>query len=94
MKGFTALLMASCCTALVAQAHAADFPSTIGKGEGDLNVVAWEGYADDAWVKPFEQQTGCKVHRKYVGSSDEMVALTRMGAAKVLILFLPPVMRR
>ncbi|BAU39355.1 ABC transporter substrate-binding periplasmic protein [Acetobacter pasteurianus NBRC 101655] len=82
MKGFTALLMASCCTALVAQAHAADFPSTIGKGEGDLNVVAWEGYADDAWVKPFEQQTGCKVHRKYVGSSDEMVALTRMGGGK------------
>lgn len=82
MKGFTALLMASCCTALIAQAHAADLPSTIGKGEGDLNVVAWEGYADDAWVKPFEQQTGCKVHRKYVGSSDEMVALTRMGGGK------------
>jgi putative spermidine/putrescine transport system substrate-binding protein len=47
--------------------------------EGALNVVAWEGYAQDDWVKPFEQQTGCKVHHKYAGSSDEMVALMRQG---------------
>jgi putative spermidine/putrescine transport system substrate-binding protein len=51
----------------------------IGKGEGALNVVAWEGYAADDWVKPFEAQTGCKVNRKYAGSSDEMVALMRQG---------------
>lgn len=49
-------------------------------GEGALNLVAWEGYAQDDWVKPFEQQTGCAVHRKYAGSSDEMVALMRQGA--------------
>jgi putative spermidine/putrescine transport system substrate-binding protein len=48
-------------------------------GEGSLNIVAWEGYAQDDWVKPFEQQTGCQVHRKYAGSSDEMVALMRQG---------------
>jgi putative spermidine/putrescine transport system substrate-binding protein len=51
----------------------------IGKGEGALAIVAWEGYAEDTWVKPFEQQTGCKVERKYAGSSDEMVALMRQG---------------
>ncbi|AQS86186.1 transporter [Acetobacter aceti] len=82
MRGFSALFLATGCTVMVAQAHAADLPASIGKGEGNLNVVAWEGYADDAWVKPFEQQSGCKVHRKYVGSSDEMVALTRMGGGK------------
>ncbi|MDA3922175.1 MAG: ABC transporter substrate-binding protein [Salinisphaera sp.] len=57
----------------------ANYPAKIGPGEGQLNIVAWEGYAQDAWVKPFEQQTGCQVHRKYAGSSDEMVALMRQG---------------
>lgn len=51
----------------------------IGKGEGALNVVAWEGYAADDWVKPFQAATGCVVNRKYAGSSDEMVALMRQG---------------
>ena len=31
------------------------------------------------WVKPFEKQTGCQVHAKYAGSSDEMVTLMRQG---------------
>jgi putative spermidine/putrescine transport system substrate-binding protein len=52
---------------------------TIGKGEGQLNVIAWEGYTQPQWVKPFEQQTGCQVHAKYAGSSDEMVTLMRQG---------------
>jgi putative spermidine/putrescine transport system substrate-binding protein len=51
----------------------------IGKGEGQLNVIAWEGYTQPQWVKPFEAQTGCQVHAKYAGSSDEMVTLMRQG---------------
>ena len=47
----------------------------IGPGEGQLNLIAWEGYLQPQWVKPFEQQTGCQVNAKYAGSSDEMVAL-------------------
>jgi len=54
-------------------------PTQIGKGEGQLSLVAWEGYAQPEWVKPFERQTGCTVHAKYAGSSDEMVALMRQG---------------
>ena len=54
-------------------------PTTIGKEEGQLNLVAWEGYAQPEWKKPFEQQTGCQVHVKYAGSSDEMVTLMRQG---------------
>jgi putative spermidine/putrescine transport system substrate-binding protein len=54
-------------------------PTSIGKGEGTLNLVAWEGYAQPEWVKPFEAQTGCVVHAKYAGSSDEMVTLMRQG---------------
>ena len=58
---------------------ASNLPTSIGKGEGTLNVIAWEGYTQPQWVKPFEQQTGCQVHAKYAGSSDEMVTLMRQG---------------
>src|SRR5271169_2990739 len=58
---------------------ASKLPTSIGKGEGGLNLVAWEGYAQPEWVKPFEAQTGCTVHAKYAGSSDEMVTLMRQG---------------
>ena len=39
-------------------------PTTIGKGEGQLNLIAWEGYTQPQWVKPFEKATGCKVQRE------------------------------
>jgi putative spermidine/putrescine transport system substrate-binding protein len=51
----------------------------IGKGEGKLNLIAWEGYLNPIWVKPFEKQTGCMINAKYAGSSDEMVALMKNG---------------
>jgi putative spermidine/putrescine transport system substrate-binding protein len=56
-----------------------NLPTKIGKGEGTLNLVAWEGYTQPDWVKPFTKQTGCTVHAKYGGSSDEMVTLMRQG---------------
>ena len=46
---------------------------------GTLNMIAWEGYTQPQWVKPFQKKTGCKVNAKYAGSSDEMVALMRSG---------------
>ncbi len=52
---------------------------TIGKGEGQLNLIAWSGYLEPEWVKPFEQQTGCQVNAKYANTSDEMVALMNDG---------------
>jgi putative spermidine/putrescine transport system substrate-binding protein len=53
--------------------------TSIGKGEGKLNLIAWEGYAQPQWVKPFEQATGCQVNAKYAGSSSEMVSLMSGG---------------
>jgi putative spermidine/putrescine transport system substrate-binding protein len=53
--------------------------SSVGKGEGHLNLIAWEGYAQPQWVKPFEQATGCQVSAKYAGSSSEMVSLMANG---------------
>src|SRR4051795_11605738 len=60
-------------------ASASKLPTTIGPGEGQLNLIAWEGYTQPQWVKPFEKQTGCQVNAKYAGSSDEMVTLMRQG---------------
>jgi putative spermidine/putrescine transport system substrate-binding protein len=60
--------------------------TSIGKGEGALNIIVWAGYAeagqDDPtvdWVTPFTQQTGCKVNAKIANTSDEMVALMQTG---------------
>jgi putative spermidine/putrescine transport system substrate-binding protein len=53
--------------------------SAVGKGEGKLNIIAWEGYAQPQWVKPFEAATGCQVNAKYAGSSNEMVSLMAHG---------------
>ena len=58
---------------------ASNLPQKIGPGEGKLNLVAWEGYTQPEWVKPFEKETGCDVSAKYAGSSDEMVTLMRQG---------------
>jgi putative spermidine/putrescine transport system substrate-binding protein len=53
--------------------------AAIGKTEGALSLIAWQGYTEPDVVKPFEQQTGCKVQVKYGGTSDEMVQLMRSG---------------
>ena len=54
-------------------------PTKIGPGEGKLTMVAWGGYLQPQWVRPFVRQTGCKISFKYAGSSDEMVTLMRQG---------------
>jgi putative spermidine/putrescine transport system substrate-binding protein len=61
---------------------ASNLPQKIGAGEGKLTLVAWEGYTQPEWVKPFEKESGCDVSAKYAGSSDEMVTLMRQGAGQ------------
>jgi putative spermidine/putrescine transport system substrate-binding protein len=70
---------ASACGSSSSNSSSAQLPTSIGNGEGQLNLVAWEGYAQPEWVKPFEASTGCVVHAKYAGSSDEMVTLMRQN---------------
>jgi putative spermidine/putrescine transport system substrate-binding protein len=52
---------------------------SVGKGEGELNLVAWAGYVSNPWKSQFEKQTGCQVNVKVGGTSDEMVKLMRQG---------------
>jgi putative spermidine/putrescine transport system substrate-binding protein len=59
---------------------------SVGAGEGQLNIIAWAGYAEDGstdpkvdWVTPFEKATGCQTNVKIGNTSDEMVTLMRTG---------------
>jgi putative spermidine/putrescine transport system substrate-binding protein len=78
---FAALAAALCVPASGATSGsvANALPTKVGAGEGQLTMIAWEGYLDKKWVNPFVKQTGCKVKPKYAGSSDEMVTLMRSG---------------
>ncbi|CAD7493046.1 ABC transporter substrate-binding protein [Aeromonas dhakensis] len=80
----TPLTLALIPALLAGKAQAA--PSTLSKGEGQLNIVAWAGYVERGetdknydWVTGFEKETGCKVNVKTAATSDEMVALMNEG---------------
>jgi spermidine/putrescine-binding protein len=51
------------------------------KKEASLSLLVWEGYADEAFVRAFEESHHCKVSASYMGSSDELVAKLRGGSA-------------
>ena len=64
----------------------ADMMTSVGKGEGEVAIVAWAGYIERGetdknydWVTGFEKQTGCKVTVKVAATSDEMVSLMTAG---------------
>ncbi len=46
-----------------------------------LSLLVWEGYADPSFIQGFEAKCQCKVSAAYMGSSDELVAKLRGGAA-------------
>lgn len=80
----TPLTLALIPALLAGQTQAA--PTPLGKGEGQLNIVAWAGYVERGetdknydWVTGFEKETGCKVNVKTAATSDEMVALMNEG---------------
>ena len=67
-------------------ASQSDALQKVGKGEGQVNLIAWAGYVEDGstdpnadWVTDFEKQTGCQVNVKIGNTSDEMVTLMRSG---------------
>ena len=73
------VLVAALVVPAVGVSKGSEVPTSIGKGEGALTLVAWEGYTEKQWVAPFEKQTGCKVTAKYAGSSNDMFNLMTSG---------------
>jgi putative spermidine/putrescine transport system substrate-binding protein len=63
----------------------------LGDNEGQVNILAWPGYAEDGstdpavdWVTPFEEETGCEANVKYFATSDEAVQLMKSGEYDVV----------
>jgi len=51
------------------------------KNQSTLSLLVWEGYAEDSFIRAFEEAHHCKVTRSYMGSSDDLVAKLRGGSA-------------
>lgn len=74
-----------------ASAAPSAYAGPVGEGEGELNILAWPGYAEDGstdpavdWVTPFEAETNCQVNVKTFGTSDEAVKLMQGGGYDVV----------
>ncbi|MEU8306765.1 ABC transporter substrate-binding protein [Actinomadura sp. NPDC048955] len=58
--------------------------STLGPGEGTLNLLTLPGWVESGgtdprvdWVTPFQERTGCKIGMKVVKTAEEMADLMR-----------------
>lgn len=67
---------------------AASKPDSKADGK-TLNLLTWEGYADPAFVKGFEEKYGVKVTATYFGSSDELVSKLKGGGGNVYDVISP-----
>jgi putative spermidine/putrescine transport system substrate-binding protein len=68
-----------------------EMKQSLGDMEGQVNILAWPGYAEDGtndpkydWVSAFEKQTGCQANVKYFNTSDEAVKLMQTGQYDVV----------
>ena len=73
--GVAAVAAAFAIPAAAVKSSAAALPTSIGPGEGRLNLIEWPAYAHTSWAKKFQRLTGCTIYRKDAGSSQEMFAL-------------------
>jgi putative spermidine/putrescine transport system substrate-binding protein len=53
----------------------------------ELRVMAWDGYADDDWVKAFEAESGAKVSVVFIGTDDEIWAKIKGSEGKDFDVF-------
>jgi len=84
----TAAIAVAACSSSAGSAGPS-LPTSLGDGEGALNLVAWAGYVVGGtggeqvegydWVSPFETATGCKVTVKVGLDSANMVQLMKTG---------------
>jgi spermidine/putrescine transport system substrate-binding protein len=75
------LVLAFLCAAAVA-VSAADKPV--------LSIMCFQGYAEESWVKPFEQKYNCTVKIAYAGAVDEMFSKVKAAPADYNIVSIDP----
>lgn len=57
--------------------------TTLPRAEGTLRLLARQGYAESAWVKPFERSTGCRVEVRYADGAESLRRAARSYAFDV-----------
>ena len=85
----TAAIVVGACSSGGGGSPKPSVPTSVGDGEGALNLVAWAGYVVGGtggeqvqgydWVTPFETASGCKVTVKVGLDSANMVQLMKTG---------------
>jgi putative spermidine/putrescine transport system substrate-binding protein len=83
----TGMIVAACSSASTAPSGAKpSAQSSVGPGEGEVDLVIWAGYADhsttdpnDNWVTQFTTDTGCVVKTQDGTDSANMVQLMQTG---------------
>jgi putative spermidine/putrescine transport system substrate-binding protein len=53
----------------------------------ELRVMAWQGYADDDWVKEFQDQSGATAKVVFIGTDDEIWAKIKGSEGKDFDVF-------
>jgi putative spermidine/putrescine transport system substrate-binding protein len=79
-------VVVAACSSTGGGSAAPSLPTTVGDGEGELNLIIWAGYAERGavdpnfdWVTPFETETGCKVNTTDMTDSNNGVSLMQSG---------------
>ncbi len=72
-------MLAGCSTN---QSAGASKDQAAADGEKELNVLCFQGYTEDAWVKPFEEKYGVKVNVTYAGTVEEMFTKAKAGGTQ------------
>jgi putative spermidine/putrescine transport system substrate-binding protein len=60
---------------------------TVQSDAKELRVLAWQGYADDDWVKEFETESGATVKVVFIGTDDEIWAKIKGSEGQDFDLF-------
>src|SRR5215510_54008 len=60
---------------------------TVQSQAKELRVLAWQGYADDDWVKEFETESGATVKVVFIGTDDEIWAKIKGSEGKDFDLY-------
>ncbi|MGH8432150.1 MAG: extracellular solute-binding protein, partial [Solimonas sp.] len=61
--------------------------TTWARAASELRVMAWQGYADDDWVKEFQDQTGAVAKVVFIGTDDEIWAKIKGSEGKDFDVF-------
>ena len=61
-------------------------PVMAEKEGGTLSILCFQGYAEDDWVKPFEEKYNCEVKITYIGTVEEAFTKTQVAPGQYNIV--------